>query len=248
MKKLLIPAVILLLAGVVILLMPTFFQMTGLVLILLGLVLALWGILYDRAGKGGRTLLWTLAILASAGVIGLMTFMNLINDYGRTDWQEAGKADCAIVLGAGVRPDGTPSRIMNQRLRAAMDFMEKNREAPVVLSGGQGGDEPRSEAEVMYDALLKLGADPERLILETESQDTMENLRNSAELLGLAPDGPATVAIITSEFHQRRAAYLAEKLGLRSVPVASHTDQWFYRVNYTLREAFAMIKDALLRR
>ena len=250
MKKLLIPAGILLLGGIVMVLLPIHMGMTGLVLLLLGAALGLTGLFYDRVASRGRNMLVVLLILASVGVTMLMACMNLIGDYGETDWDQAKKVDWAIVLGAGVQVDGSPSRIMRQRLGAAMEFMQENPRARVVLSGGQGDGEPVSEAKCMYDALLDMGADPDRLLLETESTSTRENFQNSLALIdqqGPHRDPGKPIAVITSEFHQRRAAYIAEKLGIETAPVSSHTDQWFYRVNYTLREVFAMVKAMALR-
>ncbi len=89
-----------------------------------------------------------------------------------------------------------------------------------------------------------MGAAPERLIVEDQSHTTMENFRNSMALMEPPSRGKALV-VITSEFHQRRAAYIANKLGLNTVPVSARTDQWFYRVNYTLREVFAFVKAAV---
>ena len=249
MKKLLIPAGILLLAGIVMVLLPIHMGMTGLILLLLGAALGLVALLYDRAGdrKGA---LWALLMLASVGVTMLMACMNLISDYASTDWAQARESEYAIVLGAGVQADGSPSRIMRQRLRAAMEFMQENPHARVILSGGQGRDEPVTEARCMYDALLDMGAPSDRLLLEEESQNTRENFQNSVGMIdrmGLPRDPKKPIAVITSEFHQRRAAYISEKLGIATTPVSSHTDQWFYRVNYTLREVFAMVKAMVLR-
>jgi hypothetical protein len=73
----LIPAAVLLAGGLVLLLSPYHMEMTGLVLLLLGLAAGLWGLFSGRAGKRGQLLLVLLVMLASAGVIGLMTMMNL---------------------------------------------------------------------------------------------------------------------------------------------------------------------------
>ena len=244
MKKLCIPAGILLLGGIVMMVLPFHIQMTGLVLILLGAALGLYGLLDSRVGDRGRSLLRVLLILASAGVIGLMTAMNLITDSGRSDWKAARKADYAIVLGAAVHENGQPSRIMRQRLNAAMEFMAENPRAVVILSGGQGPDESIPEADCMYNALLDMGADPKRLVREDQSHTTRENFINSMALMHRqGPKKP--VAVITSEFHQRRARYIADGLGLETCAVSARTDQWFYRVNYTLREVFAFVKAAV---
>lgn len=246
MKKLCIPAGMLLLAGIALLVIPIHMAMTGVVLVLLGLVTGLWALRYEQAGSRMRTLLSILVILAAAGVVTLMTVMSLISDAGETDWKNAKKADYAVVLGAGIDENGNPSRIMRNRLQTTMEFLKENPHAMVILSGGRGADEPISEAKSMFDALVDMGADPRRLILEEESSNTLENFQNSIQLM---PPGERKkpLVVITSEFHQRRARYIAEGLGLETIPVSGHTDLWFYRVNYTLREAFALAHEMMRR-
>lgn len=241
MKRANFGAGVLLLAGIVMLLLPLHVQMTGLVLILLGAAVAVCTVLKNR-GKGARLAGQILTILASAALIGLVTCMNIIVCFGHTDWKTAETSEYAVVLGAAVREDGNPSRIMRQRVKAALEFLEQNQDAMVILSGGQGPDEPMTEAECMYKTMLSLGADGSRLILEPESHTTRENLINSNAIIESRGGTNKTITVITSEFHQRRAAYIAHSLDLKICPVSGHTDQWFLRVNYTLREVFAFVK------
>lgn len=246
MKTLLIFGPILLLLGAILLAIPYHMQMTGLVLVLLGLVMVGSWLLWRRPTRKKQTLISVLAILASSGVICLMAAMNIITTSGQPDWNRAEQADYAIVLGANVKTDGTASRIMRQRLRAAMEFMEKNPDAMVILSGGKGDDEPISEAECMYQTIVEMGADPSRLLMEEGSFDTRDNLMFSWDIIESRGGTEKAVAVITSEFHQRRAAYIGDTLGIKTCAVPAHTDQWFYRVNYTLREVFAFVKAALV--
>jgi uncharacterized SAM-binding protein YcdF (DUF218 family) len=179
-------------------------------------------------------------------VIVLMTAMNLITALGQTDWQQAKTAEYGIVLGASVRQDGSPSRIMASRLRAAQAFLEAAPDSRLILSGGQGGNEPMSEAQCMYETLVSWGVDPSRLLLEPESSNTWENLQFSRAILEAQGGTEQPVAVISSEFHLPRARYIAARQGLETCPVAARTDQWFYRVNYTLRESFAFVKAACM--
>ena len=244
MKKLWIFAAMFFAAGAAMLLLPLHMQPTGVVLLGLGLVMGISAALWLHPSKKKQTAIQILAVTASAGVVILMAAMGIITASGETNWKQAEKADYAIVLGAAVQDNGTASRIMRNRLAAAMEFMEKNPQAKVILSGGQGGDEPETEAKCMYDTLVSMGADPKRLILEDQSHTTRENLMNSMEIIRKNGGTGHGIALITSEFHQRRAAYIADSLGIETCAVSAHTDRWFYRVNYTLREVFAFVKAA----
>ena len=217
--------------------------MTGRVLVLLGAAVALWQLL---KGRGARGLMAARIIvtLACGGVVILMACMNIITTSGQSDWDRAEQAEYAILLGAGVQEDGSPSRIMGQRLAAALELMERNPDVTVVLSGGQGDNEPCTEASCMYKALVDMGAEESRLLLEEESETTRENILNSMAIIEARGGTDKPIALITSEFHQRRGAYIARSLGMDTCAVSGHTDRWFYRVNYTLREVFAFVKAA----
>lgn len=244
MKKLIAVAGVLLLPGFVMLALPFHMQMTGIILCMLGAAAALCAFMFSRKSMRWQRLGQIIAILAASGVVILMGCMNIITSGGQSDWKRAEMSDYAVVLGASVHENGTPSRIMRTRLQAALTFMERNPGAVVIVSGGQGPDEPISEAKCMYDTLLEMGAEKSRLVMEDESHTTRENLINSEKIMESRGGTENPITIITSEFHQRRAAYIAGSLGLETCPVSGHTDQWFFRVNYTLREVFAFVKAA----
>lgn len=242
MKKLMVTGLLFAGAGVVFVLLPVHVAMTGVVLLLLGGAMLLGGVLMNKPTYHRVNCFSALTVLASVGVICLMAAMNIITTSGHSDWERAGQSEYGIVLGAAVHESGRPSRIMGSRLDAAQLFLEENPDARLILSGGQGDDEPMSEAQCMYDTLTAQGIDPHRLIMEDESHTTRENLINSMAIIREQGGTEKTITLITSEFHQRRAAFIADSLGIDTCPVSGITDQWFYRVNYTLREVFAFVK------
>ena len=88
-------------------------------------------------------------------------------DKGRPD------LDYIIVLGAQMKPGG-PSVVLKFRLDAAYDYLTANEDTLCVVSGGQGSNEPCSEAEGMYAYLVERGIAPERILMEDQSTDTSE--------------------------------------------------------------------------
>ena len=142
----------------------------------------------------------------------------------------------AVVLGCSVK--GTrPSRILQERLDAAYEYLSENPDAYCVLSGGQGKGEDITEAECMYQYLTARGIAKERLFCEDKSTNTAENLRFSQELLakqGISGD----ITIVTSEFHAYRAGKVAESLGINSYSTPSHTF-FLYLPTYYVRELYA---------
>lgn len=154
--------------------------------------------------------------------------------------------DYVIVLGAGVR--GTvPSMSLQERIDAAYDYLTANPHAIAVLSGGQGPGEDITEAACMYRELTDMGIDGSRLLTETVSYSTMENLTNSLQVLeSHVSFRPDKIAIVSSEYHLFRAGLFAKKLGLESFGIPARTSWFALRLNYYLREIVAVWKYFVL--
>ena len=144
--------------------------------------------------------------------------------------------DAVIVLGARVEKDG-PSGSLRERIEAAADYLQRNPDAIAVASGGQGKDEPMSEARCIRDHLVNMGVDPARILLEEGSTSTLENLQNSFALL----EGKAeTIGILTNDFHVYRALLLGRTLTdapLSGIPARSLP---FGFIHYAVREFCAL--------
>ena len=190
--------------------------------------------LFPRVPVWLRWALGALTVLALAAFLFLE--LPILRD-ARTDPNP--EADYIIVLGAQVR--GTePSWSMQDRLAAALEYLNAYPNAKAVVSGGQGPDEGCSEAEAMRTWLTAQGVAPERILLEDRSESTQENLSNSFEIIA-ADGGDVTegVGIVTSEYHLYRAKRMAQALGARPIGVAAKTEFVIMRVNYFIREAVA---------
>lgn len=138
---------------------------------------------------------------------------------------EAAEADYVLVLGARVYEDGRPSAALAARCDVAGGFLAGHPDAQAILCGGQGANEPRTEAETMFDYMTGAGVDPSRLLLESESSNTIENIANAREMTGAG----ARTAVITSDYHLARARRLMLHAGLDPVGVPAPTPypgQW----------------------
>ena len=168
--------------------------------------------------------------------------------FEENDPAAAPKADYYLTLGALVNPDGQPSAALAARCDAAIGVLNANPESRAILCGGQGGDEPRTEAEAMRDYMTAHGADPARLILEEQSANTRQNLQNSLPLLeerGFDSCG-GRVAIVTNDFHMARVTLLWN-LPAKVVQVPARLPWRWLSANYYLRESFAVVNDLVIR-
>lgn len=149
--------------------------------------------------------------------------------------------DYIIVLGAQVRQNG-PSRVLKMRLDGALAYLEKNPGTRVIVSGGQGSNEPESEAACMKRYLMENGIEEARILTEDKSVNTKENLAFSGELI--EKEG-ASVGIVSNNFHIFRSVRIARKLGYSKVDGIAASSYFFLQPNNMLREFFGVMKDFL---
>ena len=155
----------------------------------------------------------------------------------------APNARSLIVLGAQVKDSG-PSMDYQARLDSAYEYLKDNPETIVVCTGAQGPSEPFSEAESGAGYLMKKGIGKDRILIEDQSFNTIQNLANARKLLeerGIDEDGG--VVIVSADYHLYRAKYIAEKLGYRNVSCKGGHGLWLLLPHYYTREFFALIKE-----
>ena len=154
-------------------------------------------------------------------------------------------ADWLIVLGAGVNGDA-PSLSMRNRLSAAKAYLDAHPDCRVIVSGGQGDGESITEAEAMRRWLTAQGFDPERIVCETRSKNTEENLAFS---LALIPDAArARIAVCSSEYHLYRARLLGRRMGCELGAIPAKTTLPVLRINYFIREGLGALYYHILSR
>ena len=141
-----------------------------------------------------------------------------------------------VVLGAKVRTTG-PSVSLWDRIYAAADYLESHPGTIAIVSGGQGPDEPMTEAQAMYDGLTGLGIDPERIWIEDNATSTWENLTFSLDLIEeKTGERPTKLGILSSEYHLFRAGLFAKECGVESVGIPARTSRFSQKINHSMRE------------
>ena len=154
--------------------------------------------------------------------------------------------DFIMVLGAGV-PSGKVTPLLAGRIDRALGVWRgevgAGRCPLLVMSGGQGPDEPVSEARAMADYALERGVPEAVLVLEDRSTTTRENFRMSTDLVRVEPRlGPGAMGVaVTSNFHAMRAALLARDVGT-GIQVLGARTAWYYWPSAMLREFVAVVQ------
>lgn len=150
--------------------------------------------------------------------------------------------DYIIVLGAQVRRTG-PSVVLKYRLDKAYDYLIENPETICICSGGKGSNEHIPEGEGMRDYLLGKGIDESRIIVENKSENTVQNILYSYELVDEERD---RIGIVTNNFHVFRATAIARKQGGENIVGISADSNPLYLPNNMSRECIGVIKDVLM--
>jgi uncharacterized SAM-binding protein YcdF (DUF218 family) len=172
----------------------------------------------------------------------IAVFIMVMGHIGSADYRE----DAVIVLGCAVNGK-QPSNSLQERIKTAVKYSQKNPSAIIVVTGGQGPQEDLSEAQAMYNELVKAGVDCERILKEDKATSTNENFRYSKELLDERLGNSYTTAYITNSFHSYRAGRLAELNGIKSKPCNARTLVTSAAAAYA-REVLAVIQLWIFKR
>lgn len=153
--------------------------------------------------------------------------------------------DYIIVLGAQVRESG-PALAYRYRLESAAAYLTENPETVCITTGGRGSNEPISEGEGGSDYLERLGVPAARIIAETASTDTSENIKNALELIRARESGEDSglrIGIVTNNFHVYRGVHIAAKLTDSEIYGIAAYSVPFYLPNNLVRESFGICRD-----
>lgn len=154
--------------------------------------------------------------------------------------------DFLIILGCGLRKDGTPTPLLRGRIDRALSFYrqqktETGKELIFVTSGGQGPNEVISESASMKRYLIEQGIPAEQIVEEDRSTDTFENMKFSKEKIrAINPNGK--VAFATTNYHVFRSGLFARRVKMRAVGMGAKT-KWYFWPNAAVREFVGLLTE-----
>ncbi len=149
-----------------------------------------------------------------------------------------------LILGAGLRGREV-GPLLRRRVERGAEVWRRSLaarpDARIVVSGGQGTDEVRTEASAMAEHLIRHLRVPAAAIdLEEASTTTRENLELSRPLV--TARGRAPLAVVTSEYHAFRTAALLARVGVDGVVIGAWTRR-SYLPGAVVREALAVAAE-----
>lgn len=148
------------------------------------------------------------------------------------------RSDCLVVLGAAVWQGGQPSFVLRDRLARAAELYHEGVADKIVCTGGVGRYPP-AEAQVGKEFLMRAGVAEEDIIMEAASTSTAEQATLIKEISDR--EGFQSIALVTSFYHQRRAAQLFRRAGLTNIADARCTHERFVDLNYWVARESAIL-------
>ena len=145
--------------------------------------------------------------------------------------------DCILVLGCGVRDDGTPSHMLEDRLRRGVELYKAGA-APKLLMSGDHGRTNYDEVNTMKQYAIDAGVPSENVHMDHAGFSTYESMYRAADIFCAEK-----ILIVSQEYHLHRAIYLARALGLEAYGVAADYRTYSGQLYRDIREILARDKD-----
>lgn len=145
--------------------------------------------------------------------------------------------DCILILGAGVRTDGTPSLMLSDRLEVGCRLYE-NGVAEKILVSGDHGRQNYDEVNTMKQIAIDRGIPSEDIFMDHAGFNTYNSMYRARDVFLCKK-----ILIVTQEFHLPRALYIAQKLGLEAYGVSASIRDYEGIALNEAREIAARTKD-----
>lgn len=145
--------------------------------------------------------------------------------------------DCIVVLGCGVWSDGTPSHMLEDRLKMGIECYN-NGVAPKIIMSGDHGRQDYNEVKVMKNYAVNNSIPSEDVFMDHAGFSTYDTIYRAKEIFCAEK-----IVIVTQEYHLYRALYVARSLGLEAYGISA--DYRTYRGQFIrdAREILARAKD-----
>ena len=145
--------------------------------------------------------------------------------------------ECIMVLGASVNPDGSPSPVLEDRLKTGISLYHRG-VAPKILLTGDGGQREYNEVQVMENYMISAGIPEEDIILDHAGFSTYDSIYRASYVYGVE-----SMIVVTQEYHLYRSLYGCKKMGVKALGVSAGQETYEGQELQEIREVLARVKD-----
>lgn len=150
--------------------------------------------------------------------------------------EQGERFDIILILGCAVRPDGTPSHMLEDRVKTGVSLYQAGLADNVLMSGDRS--EGYDEVGAMEREAVSLDVPQEVILIDPKGYSTYESISHLLE-----EHKGKRVLIVTQKYHLYRALYIAEKLDIEAYGVSADLRTYTKQHKYDLREILARVKD-----
>lgn len=183
--------------------------------------------------------------LVLAWISGIILLIVTIHNFGQLS-DTSRMADVIIILGSGVRRNGSPGDALYRRSIAGANAWHDGQAPYIICTGGTSEGQNKSEAQACSEVLMQRGVPSKVIHLEDQSRSTEENALFSKEIM--QSQGWRDAVLITDSFHMFRADWIFDANGILhyNQPVSRDLvrDRWY--VQLLAREILAIHWQVLI--
>lgn len=142
----------------------------------------------------------------------------------------------AIIFGAGLRRDGTPTAMLRDRVLTGADLYFSGKVEKLLMSG-DNRFENYNEPESMRQFALSVGVPDKAIVLDYAGRRTYDTCYRAKAIFGVK-----RALLVTQKFHLPRAMFLCNTLGLDTIGVEASNCYWNGSpFVWDIREQFATV-------
>ena len=145
--------------------------------------------------------------------------------------------DCIVVFGCQVRGDGTPSHMLEDRLKRAVSLYNLGA-APKLLMSGDHGTPEYDEVDAMKRYAVEAGVPSADVFMDHAGFSTYETIYRAKEIFGAKK-----IILVTQQYHLYRAMYIAQAMDMEVYGVAADYREYSGQFSRDIREVLARVKD-----
>ncbi len=147
------------------------------------------------------------------------------------------QADCILVLGAGVRSDGSPSPMLRDRITTGVALYNTGVSDRILMSGDHT-TKWYDEVNIMKRCAVEMGVPSENIFMDHAGISTYDSVYRAKEIFAAEK-----IVIVTQRYHLHRALYIAKRLGVEAIGVSADVQVYAGQEMRELREMAARVKD-----
>lgn len=182
-------------------------------------------------------ILTVLCVALFSVILGTNEYVKISTREKLVDNSEGFEAECILVFGCGVKPDGTPSDMLYDRIKRGAELY-KNGAAPKLLMSGDHGRESYDEVKVMKNYAMEMGVPEEDIFMDHAGFSTYDSIVRAKKVFCCEK-----VILVTQKYHLYRALFIADKLGISAVGIGADYHIYRGQKSRDVREALARCKD-----